>query len=105
MGKTPSFPRKRESRSLKLLMSPTDWMPASEGMTNYDFPTVPSTGSLAVVSFSGNVFAQRIEVTFDRPVKLRLTVTIPVPDHDEIRIGALQSIIRQSSIPRSEFES
>ena len=33
------------------------------------------------------------------------TVTIPVPEHDEIRIGTLQSIIRQSSIPRSEFES
>ena len=36
MGKTPSFPRKRESRFLKLLLSPTDWMPASAGMTNYD---------------------------------------------------------------------
>jgi hypothetical protein len=28
MGKTPSFPRKRESRSLKLLRSINDWMPA-----------------------------------------------------------------------------
>ena len=36
MGKTPSFPRKRESRSLKLLLSPTDCMPASAGITNYD---------------------------------------------------------------------
>ncbi|PWB48682.1 MAG: hypothetical protein C3F12_00945 [Candidatus Methylomirabilota bacterium] len=33
------------------------------------------------------------------------TVTVPVPDHDEIRIGTLQSIIRQSGLPRSEFES
>ncbi len=33
------------------------------------------------------------------------TITVPVPDHKEIRIGTLQSIIRQSSIPRSEFES
>ena len=33
------------------------------------------------------------------------TVTIPIPDHKEIRIGTLQSIIRQSDIPRSEFES
>lgn len=32
------------------------------------------------------------------------TVTVPVPYHDEIRIGTLQSIIRQSSIPREEFE-
>jgi predicted RNA binding protein YcfA (HicA-like mRNA interferase family) len=33
------------------------------------------------------------------------TITVPVPDHHEIRIGTLQSIIRQSEIPRSEFES
>ena len=32
------------------------------------------------------------------------TVTVPVPDHVELRIGTLQSIIRQSAIPRSEFE-
>ena len=33
------------------------------------------------------------------------TVTVPVPDNHEIRIGTLQSIIRQSGIPRTEFES
>ncbi|MBI5316907.1 MAG: type II toxin-antitoxin system HicA family toxin [Nitrospirae bacterium] len=33
------------------------------------------------------------------------TVTVPVPDHHEIRLGTLQSIIRQSGIARSEFES
>ena len=33
------------------------------------------------------------------------TVTVPVPDHREIRIGTLLSIIRQSRVPRSEFES
>ena len=33
------------------------------------------------------------------------TITVPVPDHHEIRIGTLRSIIRQSGIPRSEFES
>jgi predicted RNA binding protein YcfA (HicA-like mRNA interferase family) len=33
------------------------------------------------------------------------TVTVPVPDHHEIRIGTLHSIIRQSGIPRTEFES
>ena len=33
------------------------------------------------------------------------TITVPVPDHREIRIGTLQSIIRQSGIPRSEFEN
>ena len=33
------------------------------------------------------------------------TITVPVPLHSEIRIGTVQSIIRQSGIPRSEFES
>lgn len=33
------------------------------------------------------------------------TITVPIPDHDEIRIGTLQSIIRQSGLPRTEFES
>jgi len=33
------------------------------------------------------------------------TITVPVPDHDEIRIGTLQSIIRQPGLPRAEFES
>jgi predicted RNA binding protein YcfA (HicA-like mRNA interferase family) len=32
------------------------------------------------------------------------TVTIPVPDHKELRSGTLMSIIRQSALPRSEFE-
>jgi len=32
------------------------------------------------------------------------TVTVPVPDHIEVRIGTLQSIIRQSGVPKSEFE-
>jgi len=33
------------------------------------------------------------------------TITVPVPDHKEIRIGTLLSIIRQSGINRTEFES
>lgn len=32
------------------------------------------------------------------------TVTVPVPDHKELRIGTLMSIIRQSGLRRSEFE-
>ena len=32
------------------------------------------------------------------------TVTVPVPNHAELRIGTLQSIIRQSGLARSEFE-
>ncbi|MEX0270374.1 type II toxin-antitoxin system HicA family toxin [Leptolyngbyaceae cyanobacterium UHCC 1019] len=33
------------------------------------------------------------------------TVTVPVPDHDELRIGTLRSIVRQSGLPRTLFES
>ena len=33
------------------------------------------------------------------------TTTVPVPDHDEVRIGTLQSIIRQSGLSRAIFES
>jgi Predicted periplasmic or secreted lipoprotein len=32
------------------------------------------------------------------------TITVPVPDHSEIKIGTLLSIIRQSGVPRTEFE-
>ena len=32
------------------------------------------------------------------------TITVPVPNHKEIKIGTLQSIIRQSGVLRSEFE-
>ena len=33
------------------------------------------------------------------------TVTVPVPNHSELKIGTLQSIIRQSGVFRTEFES
>ena len=32
------------------------------------------------------------------------TITIPVPNHKEIRIGTLSSIIRQSRLERNIFE-
>ncbi|APB34686.1 YcfA family protein [Gloeomargarita lithophora Alchichica-D10] len=32
------------------------------------------------------------------------TITVPIPNCSEIRIGTLQSIIRQSGLPRSLFE-
>jgi len=32
------------------------------------------------------------------------TITVPVPDHKEIRTGTLMSIIRQSGVLRTEFE-
>jgi predicted RNA binding protein YcfA (HicA-like mRNA interferase family) len=33
-----------------------------------------------------------------------MTTTVPVPNYSEIQIGTLQSIIRQSGLPRSLFE-
>jgi predicted RNA binding protein YcfA (HicA-like mRNA interferase family) len=33
------------------------------------------------------------------------TITVPIPNHAELRIGTLQSIIRQSGLNKSEFES
>ena len=32
------------------------------------------------------------------------TISVPVPDHRELRIGTLQSIIRQSELSRLPFE-
>ena len=32
------------------------------------------------------------------------TITVPVPDHRELRVGTLQSIIRQSELSRIQFE-
>jgi len=33
------------------------------------------------------------------------TITVPVPDHAELRTGTLLGIIRQSELPRSLFET
>lgn len=33
------------------------------------------------------------------------TTTVLVPDHRELRVGTLRSIIRQSGVPRGEFET
>ena len=33
------------------------------------------------------------------------TITVPVPDHAELKIGTLTGIIRQSGLPRALFEA
>ena len=33
------------------------------------------------------------------------TTTVPIPDHSELKVGTLASIIRQSGVPRSLFET
>lgn len=35
----------------------------------------------------------------------RSTITVPIPDHEELRTGTLLGIIRQSGLPRSLFET
>ena len=32
------------------------------------------------------------------------TITVPVPNHKDLRLGTLRSIIRQSELPRAIFE-
>lgn len=32
------------------------------------------------------------------------TITVPVPDHDKLKLGTLTGIIRQSGLSRSLFE-
>ncbi|MDE0121815.1 MAG: type II toxin-antitoxin system HicA family toxin [bacterium] len=55
-----------------------------------------SHGFAEVRRRGSHVVMQKIEATG--------TVTVPVPDHRELRAGTLRSIIRQSGLPRSEFE-
>ena len=31
------------------------------------------------------------------------TITIPIPDHKELRVGTLQAIIRQSSLSKTDW--
>ena len=33
------------------------------------------------------------------------TITVPVPDHTELRMGTLLGIIKQSGLPRTIFET
>jgi predicted RNA binding protein YcfA (HicA-like mRNA interferase family) len=35
----------------------------------------------------------------------RSTITVPVPENDELRMGTLAGIIRQSGLPRALFET
>jgi predicted RNA binding protein YcfA (HicA-like mRNA interferase family) len=33
------------------------------------------------------------------------TITVPVPDHKELKTGTLLAIVRQSQVPREQFET
>jgi predicted RNA binding protein YcfA (HicA-like mRNA interferase family) len=62
---------------------------ACEILAKHGFVKVRQTGSHIVMQ-------KRLPTT---------TITVPVPDHSTLRTGTLRAIIRQSGIPRSEFES
>ncbi|MDE0072380.1 MAG: type II toxin-antitoxin system HicA family toxin [Gammaproteobacteria bacterium] len=55
-----------------------------------------SHGFLEVRRRGSHIVMQKLEETG--------TVTVPIPDHRELRTGTLRSIIRQSGLSRSEFE-
>jgi predicted RNA binding protein YcfA (HicA-like mRNA interferase family) len=57
-------------------------------LEQYDFVQVRQRGSHIIMQ-------QRLPNT---------TVTVPVPNYSEIKIGTWQSIIRQSGLPRYLFE-
>ncbi len=44
-------------------------------------------------------------IVMQKQVEGGSTITVPIPNHSELRIGTLQSIIRQSGVPKSEFEN
>ena len=52
----------------------------------------------------GQVRQRGSHVIMQKKVAGPSTITVPVPDHKELRKGTLLSIIRQSQVPRSEFE-
>jgi len=61
---------------------------------------------LAILADQGFAEVRRkgSHVVMQRRVE-RSTITVVVPDHREIRIGTLASIIRQSRLPRELFET
>lgn len=58
-------------------------------LANHGFAEVPRRGSHVVVQRRSDAG----------------TLTVPVPDHAELKTGTLLSIARQSGVPRGEFES
>jgi hypothetical protein len=50
-------------------------------------------------------FAREVVIIVMQKATNTSTITVPVPNHSEIRIGTLQSIIRQSGIPKEYFEN
>jgi predicted RNA binding protein YcfA (HicA-like mRNA interferase family) len=61
----------------------------------------------AILERHGFVEARRrgSHIVMQRVSETGMTTTVPVPDHKEVKTGTLRSIIRQSGVLKSEFES
>lgn len=51
-----------------------------------------------------NRFARKEVIIMQKRIS-NSTITVPVPNHSDIKIGTLKSIIRQSEISKEQFES
>lgn len=78
----------RELRSLLVRLRVFSGRDLCRLLADHGFELVRQRGSHAIMQ-------KRTEGT---------TITVPVLLHDEIRIGTVQSIIRQSGLPKSLFE-
>lgn len=61
----------------------------------------------AIIEKEGDLYAAlcpELDVASQGAAPTPAAVTVPIPDHRELAIGTLLSIIRQSGIPRAEFE-
>jgi len=68
-------------------------------------PTLSGREAIAILEKNGfsKVRQRGSHIVMQRTLQ-DTTITVPVPDHKELRIGTLRSIIRQSQLPRSAFE-
>src|SRR5262249_38932889 len=90
----------RASPSLRGLHHPPErrsWVGSASSQVETYAPPSPSRGFVEVRRRGSHIVMQRRAAN--------TTTTVPVPDHGEIRAGTLLSIIRQSGLPRSLFES
>ncbi|MCY3727792.1 MAG: type II toxin-antitoxin system HicA family toxin [Nitrospira sp.] len=65
------------------------------------------SGREACEILAGHGFAEvrrRSSHVIMQKVESGSTITVPVPDHKELKMGTLMSIIRQSRLPRVVFE-
>ncbi len=59
----------------------------------------------AILEANGYVYARQKGSHMMMVLRLDdTTITVPVPDHKELRIGTLSDIVRQSGVPREQFE-